>query len=395
VTILLLSEVFPPKIGGSGRWMWELHRRLTSHETHVVAALDGRAAAFDAASPMPIHRIPLRFYDWGPSDPRAGFQYVAAFLRLGRLVSRIRPDVIHCARSLPEGLLAYLVHRRHRIPFTCFAHGEELTLADTSQELRWLTKRVMGAARSVVANTHHTKGIVVNRFAAAADRVIVMHPGVDATEFTPAPPDPQVRQRFGWGDRRVVLTVGTLLKRKGQDMMIRALPEIRRHCPDVLYVIVGDGPDRQYLQAVVDECRVGDHVQFRRIPNDDAELVRCYQQCDLFALPNRQVDWDIEGFGIVLIEAQACGKPVLAGRSGGTPETLEPGKTGELVACETPEAVAAAVTGLLTDPSRRAGLGQRARQHVLDRFDWPVLARQAEALWSGPQPAGKNPRSED
>ena len=380
MTILVLSEVFPPKIGGSGRWLWELHRRLDGFDVHVVADKIPGAAEFDASSTLPIHRIPLRFADWGPSDARAGVQYARTFFRLNRLVARIRPDVIHCGRCLPEGLLALMVKGRRNTPFSCFAHGEELTLANTSQELRWLTRRVTAGAKSIVANTHNTKQIVVEAFGTPEQRVDVLHPGVDASVFKPAPPDPLVRQRLGWTGRPVVLTVGTLLPRKGQDMMIRALPEIRRQCPDVLYVIVGDGPDRQRLEALVAEHSVGDLVQFRTTTSDD-ELIQCYQQCDLFALPNRQVDSDIEGFGIVLLEAQSCGKPVLTGSSGGTAETLEPGRTGEIVSCDGPETIATAVSALLSDPDRRAMLGARARQLVLEQFDWPSLARQAANLF--------------
>lgn len=389
--ILVLSEVFPPTIGGSGRWLWELHRRLDGFDVQVVTDRVPGAAEFDASSELPIHRIPLHFADWGLSDARAGVQYARAFFKLNGLVARIRPDVIHCGRCLPEGLLALMVKKRRRTPFSCFAHGEELTLANTSQELRWLTRRVASGAKSIVANTHHTKEIVVDTYGAPESRVRVLHPGVDASVFKPAPPDALVRQQLGWTDRRVVLTVGTLLLRKGQDMMIRALPEIKRRCPDVLYVIVGDGPDRARIEGLVAEHKVADLVQFRKITGDD-ELIRCYQQCDLFALPNRRVDWDIEGFGIVLLEAQSCGKPVLTGSSGGTAETLEPGRTGEIVSCDAPDSLADSVSALLSDPERRATLGAQARQRILERFDWPRLARQAAALFGVHAVPAQDPR---
>lgn len=116
----------------------------------------------------------------------------------------------------------------------------------------------------------------------------------------------------------------------------------------------------------------------------DEELIVCYQQCDVFALPNRQVGWDIEGFGIVLLEAQACGKAVLAGRSGGTVEAIQSGVTGELVPCEQPEPLAEAIVGLLSDPERRRAMGAAGRAWVLGRFDWPVLQRQATQMFSRP-----------
>jgi phosphatidylinositol alpha-1,6-mannosyltransferase len=204
-----------------------------------------------------------------------------------------------------------------------------------------------------------------------------MHPGVDTTLFTPAAVDAAVRQRLGWSDRRVILTVGALQKRKGQDMMIRALPAIRARCANVLYAIVGEGWERAYLDRLIAEHRVADLVQFRTITSD-AELIDCYRQCDLFALPNRQVGWDFEGFGIVLLEAQSCGKPVIAGASGGTVETIEAGQTGYLVSCDAPDQLAQLTADLLDDADQRAQLGARGRAHVVDRFDWKVLVEQAQ-----------------
>ncbi len=381
--ILLLSEIFPPRIGGSGRWLWELHRRLTGFDIDVVADDGPGAAEFDANAELRIHRLPMSFPDWGLLEPRGGLKYVETFFRLRRLVDRIRPDVIHSARCLPEGLLALLINQRRTIPFRCFAHGEELTLTDRSRELRWLIRRVATSAAGFVCNTEHTREILVRTCGPYDEKCIVLHPGVDASRFTPAPPDPAVRDRLGWTGRRVVLTVGALQKRKGQDMMIRALPEIRRRCPDVLYAMMGEGWEKPYIDSLVAEYQVADLVQFRGVPDDD-ELVQCYQQCDLFVLANRQVDWDIEGFGIVLIEAQACGKPVIAGVSGGTLETLEPGRTGELIPCETPDELTRVVSEFLVDPERRHRFGARARQHVVERFDWTVLTRRAETLFGGP-----------
>jgi phosphatidylinositol alpha-1,6-mannosyltransferase len=115
------------------------------------------------------------------------------------------------------------------------------------------------------------------------------------------------------------------------------------------------------------------------MPSDE-ELIECYQQCDLFALPNRQVGWDFEGFGIVLLEAQACGKPAIAGSSGGTAEAIAPSRTGELVSCETPDELALIVGDLLEDRERRARMGARAREWVVEHFDWEVLSRQARRI---------------
>jgi len=381
VKVLLIAEVFPPRSGGSGRWLWELYRRLDGVSVHIVAGATPGSDAFDQAATMPIVRVPLSFTTWGVRSVRGAVHYGRATLQVSRIVSRVRPDVIHCGKCLPEGLIAALVKRWHGLPFHCFVHGEELTLAGTSKELTRLTRRVLRESAGVVANSRHTRDILMRTWELPEHHITVMHPGVDTLKFTPAPGSSVVRERLGWTNRRVILTVGALQKRKGQDMLIRALPAIRAKCPDVLYAIAGEGWERPYLEGLVAEHGVSDAVQFRGVPTD-AELVDCYQQCDLFALPNRQVGWDFEGFGIVLLEAQACGKPVIAGRSGGTVEAMDPSSTGELVDCDTPDALAEAAVRLLESADDRRAMGARARPWVVEHYDWRAMASDAERLFT-------------
>jgi phosphatidylinositol alpha-1,6-mannosyltransferase len=163
-------------------------------------------------------------------------------------------------------------------------------------------------------------------------------------------------------------------------MLIRAMSEIRKLVPNALYSIVGEGEERQSLEQLAGQCGVADHVQF--LGNiGDAELLCCYQQCDLSILPNREINGDIEGFGMVLVEAQACGKPVIAGRSGGTAETMRGGTTGETVDCESPAPLAEAVARLLLNSPLRNEMGQAARRWVVDHFDWDKLATEARELF--------------
>ena len=176
-----------------------------------------------------------------------------------------------------------------------------------------------------------------------------------------------------------MLTVGRLQKRKGHDNLIRALCQIRRSVPDVLYAIVGDGAERSELEDLVRQLDLGAHVQFRG-DIDDGEMIQCYQQCDLFVLPNREVQGDIEGFGIVLVEAQACGKPVIAGVSGGTSDTMQLDVTGQIVPAESVAELAESATALLKDGQRRDKMGQAARTWAVENFDWEILARRARTV---------------
>jgi phosphatidylinositol alpha-1,6-mannosyltransferase len=377
---LLLSEVFPPRVGGSGRYLYEVYRQLPPDQVAVAAGEVPGQEAYDGTAGLNIRRMPLSFPTWGLAS-RAGLRcYWGAYRTLGRWVKAERFERLHACKTLPEGMLAWLLGHRHGLPYLCTIHGEELNLATTSRELACLTRRVLRGAEFLIANSRNTEQILRTDWGLPADRIRVLNPGVDARRFVPAARDSRIREQLGWGDRPVVLTVGRLQKRKGHDQMIRALAAVRQRIPDVLYAILGDGEERPLLQALAADLGLTAHVQFLGELGEE-RLVPCYQQCDLFVLPNRQVGRDIEGFGIVLLEAQACGKPVVAGASGGTAETMQAPQTGRVVPCDGPEELAAVVGDLLADRAGLEAMGTAARQWVATRFDWEVLGREGRRLF--------------
>lgn len=380
VQTLLLSEIFPPQTGGSGRWFWEIYRRLPRENVVVAAGTDERAEAFDATHDLRVERVPLTMSTWGVASP-AGFKgYWGAVRRIRKIVRREKPAMIHTGRCLPEGVMAMALKLLTGTPYLCYVHGEDVNTAWSSRELTFLVRRALRKAEYCIANSRNTAKLLTADWGLPEERVKILHPGVDTSQFAPEPRDEELRREMGWHDRQVVVTVGRLQKRKGQDMLIRALPQIREAVPDVLYSIVGHGAERESLEQLAAELNVQNHVEFRG-ETTDAELANCYRQCDLFALPNREIDGDIEGFGMVLLEAQACGKPVLAGDSGGTAETMTPGETGIVVDCTKPEPLAQAVCELLTDEKRREEMGRAARRWVVEHFDWSSLAEQAAEMF--------------
>jgi phosphatidylinositol alpha-1,6-mannosyltransferase len=278
--------------------------------------------------------------------------------------------------------MAWVLRWLTGVPYVCYVHGEDVSTAATSGELRWLTRRVLLGADFLIANSRSTERMLLDDWQLLPERVRLLHPGVGTGRFVPAGRDAAVRARLGWGTRPVVLTVGRLQKRKGHDRLIQAVKRVREQFPDILYAIVGDGEERAALERLAADEGVGGHVQFLGEVGDD-ELVRCYQQCDLFVLPNRTVGADVEGFGMVLLEAQACGRPVVAGASGGTAETMRIPDTGRVVNCDTPDELAAVVAELLADPDGLARMGEAGRAWVVEQFDWEALSRQAEALFRG------------
>jgi len=379
--ILLLSDIFPPKTGGTGRLYWEIYSRLPRDRILVAAGEGPGADEFDRTHDPETIRLPIEMRTRGIRSFRNLQHYWTLASRVGAIVGREGITAIHCARNLPEGFVAYLVRKRRGTEYLCYAHGEDIGVSSTSRELAWMTRRVFAAASLVIASSQNTRDMLLNEWGLPDSKVRHFTPGVDTRQFAPAPPDEIIRAELGWAGRTVLLTVGRLQKRKGQDCLIRALKEIRRTHPDVLYAVLGDGDELPQLQALADAEGVAGNVQFLGGASDEI-LRRCYQQCDLFVLPNRTVGRDFEGFGMVLLEAQACGKPVVAGASGGTAETMRIPETGRVVACDTPGPLAALLTELLSDPAELRAMGARGREWVCAHFDWDALSRRAAELFS-------------
>lgn len=379
MSILLVSENFPPKTGGSARWFWELYRRIDM-PVAVVAGGDPGDRQPGSGSPR-VHRAPLTLTGWGIARPSSLAGYLRALRRIWPLLSAEGSRFVHCGRVLPEGVLALAIRLARGTPYLCYVHGEDVASALQSRELSFLVARVLARASAVVANSRNTARMLREDWRMRPERLHILNPGVDTDRYRPSVPDAGERNRLGWGDRTVVATVGRLQRRKGHDHMLRALAKIREAVPGVLYAIVGDGEERAALERLARELSVEGAVQFMG-EVDDEVLLRVYQQCQLFALPNREIDGDIEGFGMVLLEAQACGRAVLAGASGGTAEAMSPGETGLLVDASDPEAIAATVVELLHDPARLTKMGEAGRRFVVEHFDWTALAERARTLFA-------------
>jgi phosphatidyl-myo-inositol dimannoside synthase len=206
---------------------------------------------------------------------------------------------------------------------------------------------------------------------------------VDPDRFAPGSNGDEVRERFGLSGRTVVLCVSRLVRRKGQDVLIAGFELVRDLVPDAALLVIGDGPDRSRLEALAREAPAGSVVFAGRVA--DEGLPAHYAACDLFAMPCRS-RWgglEVEGFGIVYLEAAAAGKAVVAGRSGGSEEAVEDEQTGLLVEGNEPKAVSLAVARLLRDPTTLARMGAAGRARVESSFTWHGRAGQLSALLRG------------
>ena len=143
---LLITAVFPPHVGGSGRWFWEIYRRLPREEVMVAAGAHPRQAEFDLSHDLKIIRMPMQMPSWGLANRRSFPKYLGNYFRLSQIVRRNKIDQIHCGCLLPEGFWAWMLHRRFGIPYLCYVHGEEIGILRQSRELKWMMNRVLGSA---------------------------------------------------------------------------------------------------------------------------------------------------------------------------------------------------------------------------------------------------------
>ncbi|MBU3004316.1 glycosyltransferase family 4 protein [Paraglaciecola arctica] len=379
--VLVLTENFPPISGGSGRWFWELYSRLPKDEYLILADDVQGAAEFDDTHQLNITRMPLKSAEWGLKSFKGIKFYWRLIKRIRKIIKQQHITHIHCGRVIHEGVTAWLLKLLTGTPYLCYVHGEDVETAATSGEHNLMVKQVCKHAERLICNSQNSANIVKRLKYAKDDKIDVLHPGVDATLFVPITEDKDFKQQMGWQGRKVIITVGRLQERKGQDMMIRATALLKQQFPEVLYAIIGRGDRLESLKALAAELGINDHVQFLTEVTDP-QMIQCYQQCDVFILPNRTIGNDIEGFGMVLVEAQACGKPVIAGDSGGTRETMVINESGFVIDCTDVELISSTVTRLLVDPEHSAQMGKIGRKHVESELDWQAHVQKASLLFS-------------
>ncbi len=285
----------------------------------------------------------------------------------GQTIKNHRIELLQIGQILPLGTLA-LVYKK--VPYIIYAHGLDILLPQHYLRKKTLLKNIIKNAKGIVANSNFTKDELL-KLGAESEKIVVAYP---CPNIKPKPLDQteidKVIKREGLENKKIILTVGRLVKRKGHDMVIKALPRIIKQVPEAIYLIVGDGPMKSELQKLVYQNNLGERVKFLGKVSDQ-ELNIYYQICDVFIMPSRQLDnGDVEGFGTVFLEANLFGKPVIGGRSGGIPEAIINGQTGLLVNPLDIEDIAAATTKLLLDEAYAAKLGTQGLERVENEFDW-------------------------
>lgn len=368
--LLVLTELFLPTKGGTAVWAAEVYKRLGGKTIHIVTADVPGAAHVDSTHPNTVHRLNLSRVAW--LRPESLAMYARFFFRTARLALTHRFEAIHAFRALPEGLVAWAVARLTLRPVVVYAHGEELTTWGQGAKYKAMRFALRHADR-VIANSEHTRATLLG-MGVAATRIKIVYPGVDVSVFRPGLDTSGLRESLEIGrDDILLFSVGRLSRRKGFDVAIRAVARLHAEGLRLRYVIGGIGEDAAYLDGLIDELGVAAYVH-RVGAITEPDLPRWLNACEVFVMPNREIDGDNEGFGMVFIEAAACGKPSLAGEAGGTGSAVLHGETGLRVNGADLEPVVAAMRRLVEDGQLRAQLGQSGLRRVEKLFSWEAVA---------------------
>lgn len=363
---LLVTNDFPPKVGGIQSYLWELWRRLPPGDVTVLTTPHDGAASWDAEQPFQVVRDRARVLLPTPAFAN----------RINRLAGEVGAGLVVLDPALPLGLVA----SRLALPYAVVLHGAEVTVPGRLPGSRQALGRVLRGARAVVA----AGGYPAREGERAAGRrlpITVIPPGVDVDRFVPttAPDRAATRRRFGIdADAPLVLSLSRLVPRKGIDVVVEATARLAADRPDLVLAIGGAGRDRGRLERLA--RRRGAPVRFLgRVP--DPDLPALYAAADVFAAVCRE-RWgglEQEGFGIVFIEAAAAGVPQVAGDSGGAAEAVVDGQTGVVIREPTDVGAAAdALRRLLDAPDDRRKMGAAARDRAEREFAYDLLAGRLE-----------------
>jgi len=360
---LVVTNDFPPRQGGIQSFVHQLAIRQPEESVVVYASDHDGSAAFDAQQPFPVIRHP-----GGIITPTPRVR--------GRVVDALREHgctSVWFGAAAPLGLLAPALRTAGAERLVATTHGHEVGWAMLPGGRRSL-RRIGEGCDIVTYLGEYTRRRMAGAFGPRAD-LRQLTPGVDIDTFAPTDAGEVIRVRYGLMGRPVIVCVSRLVPRKGQDKLIEALPEIRRRVPDAALLLVGRGKHHDDLLSLAQRHGVAEHVVLTGgVPSD--ELPAHYAAGDVFAMPcrTRRAGMDVEGLGIVFLEASAVGLPVLAGDSGGAPDAVIAGETGFVVDGRNVAAITARLVQLLQDAELRRHMGQAGRAWVEREWQWDQLA---------------------
>ncbi len=386
MTTLLLAQDFPPMGGGIARLHGELARHFPRGELIVSTPADRDAPEVDGTLGAVIDRLPI-----GARVTKTLPGLLLWSRRAASLARQHRARFVHCGNVKPAGYPARWVFERVGVPYSLFLYGGDLLSEQHKMRhstfKRRTSRAIFGGAAVLIAISAWTRDLALTILGdlgldGHGQRLRVVHLGTDPDRFKPGVNPAELRARFGLPDdkARWLLTVARLDPHKGVDTVIRALPAVVARFPDVYYAVAGSGAERASLEKLAHKNGVADRVRFLGGVSE-RDLPALYNLASVYVGASRIANRiGVEGFGISLVEASACGIPVVAGNSGGIPDAVRDGETGFLVPPEDPAALADAITRLLADRDLAQRIGAAGRRAVETHYNWDRVVRDLRAI---------------
>ena len=379
--ILCITNDFGPRAGGIETFVIGLIERLPKNSVIVYTSSQDGSAPFDKAW----------LQDYGVEVIRDRARVLLPSLRVGRAVRALVKDReisrVFFGAAAPLALLSHGLRRVGVKKIVALTHGHEVWWAKVWPFSLLMRRIGTGVDHLTFLGDFTGRNIAKSLSARAQSAMVKIAPGIDTNHFAPNTGSINVRSELSLSDKKVIVSVGRLVHRKGQDTLVEALPSILREVPDAHLLFVGEGPRREFMQKRAEKLGVSAHITFiGRIQYQDLPQYICAG--DVFAMPSRSrlAGLEVEGLGIVYLEASSCGVAVIGGRSGGAPDAVLDGQTGLVVDGTSQSEVAAAAVKLLQSPELAKEMGARGRQWIIDEWRWERWAAQFNSLLIEDQP---------
>jgi len=362
--VLLVSVDFPPHTDGVSTIAKQMSERIAKRASGlcIMGPKDAGDREYDARHNYKAYRLPG--YHWGY------LRILPMLLAMPYALLREGIRKVYALNIGYGGLIAWAMSHVLKLDYVLFAYGYEFEKVKASPFMRRLYLRIYARSKHVITCSENVKTRLTD-FGVPAEKITNLYPAVDLEKYRVVNVPGEFIEKHGLKSKRVLLTVGRLVKRKGHDYVIRAVANLLKDYPDLVYCIVGIGQDAERLHALVAELGLKENVKFMgKLPEED--LIYMYNLCDVFLMPSREIEagGHIEGFGIVFLEANACGKPVIGGNSGGVVEAVRDGETGLLADPHSQEDIEAKLRYLLERPDEIERMGAEGLRIVQECFNW-------------------------
>ncbi len=369
---LLISSDYPPMVSGIANACYNFWKYLPSEKVVVLAPKVEGYEKYDKEAELKTYRYSPAFT--GTSIISRVCRFMMLLKKILKIVNKEDIKLLHAGQPVLVGFVARLFAGLFDIPYVIYVYGGEVKKFEGSIFFKLFVKN-MKESRAVIVNSNYTASEI--RHLIPEKEIKTVYPGVDTKKFVPQINTEELEEKYNVKKKTVLLTVARLVKRKGQHLVLEAIDRLKKEYPDLVYLIVGEGPRRETLEELAEAYGLKDRVIFAG-EVDEEELPVLYNVCDIFIMLSTLTDNEevVEGFGISFMEANSCGKPVIGGKTGGVVEAVKDGETGFLVVPEDINQVVAKTRRFLENKSLRKKFGKKGRQRAQKEFDWRKLSRQ-------------------